>query len=161
VLTGTNHAAGDTLSGNGGNDTLVGGGGSDTLVGGGGNDSLVWDPQDGSIDGGTGNDILQVNGANVTLDLTLLDNSKLIDVEIINITGSGNNTLKLNLADVLDISTVTDTLRVDGNAGDKVHLAAGWTQGANEVIGANTYLTFTQEAGTLLIDSDIVLLPLV
>jgi Ca2+-binding RTX toxin-like protein len=154
MLTGTNHAAGDTLNGNGGNDILIGGGGTDLLFGDAGNDILVWDSLDAGINGGTGNDVLQVNGAGVTLDLRLVDNLVITDVEIINITGTGNNTLKLTLGDVLDISSATDTLRIDGNAGDKVQLS-GWTQGADETIGANLYRTFTQDVATLLIDSDI------
>ena len=160
ILAGTAHS--DDIFGNGGNDVLTGGGGADFLSGGDGNDVLIWDAADsvneGAFNGGTGNDFLQVNGANQTLDLTGLNNNIFVDLEIINITGTGNNTLKLNVGDVLDFSTVTDTLRIDGNKLDKVQIFAGWTQGADQAIGANTYLGFTQtvseQTATLLIDKD-------
>ena len=44
---------------------------------------------------------------------------------------------------------------MDGNVGDVVDRNAGWTQGANQVIGANSYFTYTQGAATLLVDTDI------
>jgi hypothetical protein len=81
--------------------------------------------------------------------------TKIVNVEIINITGSGNNRLELLLQDVLDLSTTTNTLRVDGNAGDTVDRNAGWAQGANQVIGANTYRSYAQGGATLLVDTDI------
>ena len=70
-------------------------------------------------------------------------------------TGSGNNRLELSLLDVLDLSSTTDTLRVDGNAGDTVDRNAGWVQEANQVIGANTYFQYTQGLAVLLVDVDI------
>ena len=89
------------------------------------------------------------------LDLTAVADDVITGVEVINLTGSGNNTLTLNLADVLAISTTTDTLRVDGNAGDTVNRGGGWTQGADQAIGANTYHSYTQGLATLLVDVDI------
>jgi hypothetical protein len=48
------------------------------------------------------------------------------DIEVIDITGSGDNTLRLNLDDLLDASTSTNILKVLGNSGDKVN-AAGFS----------------------------------
>jgi hypothetical protein len=48
------------------------------------------------------------------------------DIEVIDMTGSGDNTLKLNLDDLLDASTSTNILKVLGNSGDKVN-AAGFS----------------------------------
>jgi hypothetical protein len=42
------------------------------------------------------------------------------------VTGSGNNTLQLNLDDLLHASTSTNILKVLGNSGDKVN-AAGFS----------------------------------
>jgi Ca2+-binding RTX toxin-like protein len=55
----------DDLNGGAGNDVLVGGRGSDTLAGRADNDTIIWNNGDGSdlIDGGSGADIQQVNGA--------------------------------------------------------------------------------------------------
>jgi hypothetical protein len=46
-------------------------------------------------------------------------------------TGSGDNTLKLNLDDLLDASTSTNILKVLGNSGDKV-IATGFDDSTTE-----------------------------
>jgi Ca2+-binding RTX toxin-like protein len=51
------------------------------------------------VDGGGGIDTLKLDGAGLTLDLTKISNTRIRDIEIIDIRGSGNNTLKLNLND--------------------------------------------------------------
>jgi Ca2+-binding RTX toxin-like protein len=165
TLTGT--AFDDSLTGNGGNDALNGGAGNDTLVGGAGADNqqgglgddlfqlttLVEFAAGELIDGGAGSDTLQLGGAAQTLNLTLIANNRITGIEVLDITGSDNNTLSLNLADVLDLSFTTNTLRVDGDAGDVVNSAGqGWTVGAEQLAG---YTTYTFGAATLLIDTDI------
>jgi hypothetical protein len=54
------------------------------------------------VDGGGGIDTLQLEGADLTLDLTKISDRRIQDIEVIDITGSGDNTLKLNLDDLLD-----------------------------------------------------------
>jgi len=63
VLTGAD--SNDSLSGDDGNDRLVGAKGTDTMSGDAGNDTLVWNNGDGSdiMDGGVGNDGVEVNGS--------------------------------------------------------------------------------------------------
>jgi hypothetical protein len=70
------------------------------------------------VDGGGGVDTLKLDGAGLTLDLTNISNTRIQDIEIIDIRGSGNNTLKLNLNDLLDASTSTNILKVLGDSGD-------------------------------------------
>jgi hypothetical protein len=55
-----------------------------------------------------------------------ISNTRIQDIEIIDIRGSGDNTLKLNLNDLLDASTSTNILKVLGDSGDKVN-AAGFS----------------------------------
>jgi Ca2+-binding RTX toxin-like protein len=155
VLTG--NSGDNTLSGLGGNDTLDGGGGADVLLGGDGNDTLVWDIIDASVHGGLGTDTLRVDGAGVALDLAGKAGTQIRDVEAINIGGSGDNDLMLSLNEVLAISSTTNVLRIDGNAGDSVTGtdAGSWFHGTDVVIGGNTYESYTQGLGTLLVDSDI------
>ncbi|WP_260403242.1 Ig-like domain-containing protein, partial [Pseudomonas nitroreducens] len=81
------------------------------------------------IEGNGGNDTLRLTGANQVLDLSAWQ-GRLSSVEIIDITGSGDNTLKLSLGDVLDLghrsAFINDgavQLAVKGNAGDKVVLS--------------------------------------
>jgi hypothetical protein len=54
----------------------------------------------------------------LTLDLTKISDRRIQDIEVIDITGSGNNTLQLNLDDLLHASTSTNILKVLGNSGD-------------------------------------------
>ncbi|PJI47424.1 MAG: hypothetical protein CTR55_19790 [Pseudomonas sp.] len=102
--------------------------------------SMVVDPvayfaQDSAhIHGSSGLDTLKLTGANQVLDLTKLtgdnDLAKISSIEKFDITGTGNNTLKISLNDVLNLGE-TDLFRkdgkvqvmVDGDAGDKVQLA--------------------------------------
>jgi hypothetical protein len=62
----------------------------------------------------------KLDGSGITLDLATLVN-KMGATEKIDLTGSGNNTLKLSLADVLAVSD-TPHLFVTDNAGDSVQI---------------------------------------
>ena len=119
---------------------------------------LALDALDPSVNGGADSDTLRLDGAGVTLDLTLIADTVIQNVEIVDLTGSGNNTLTLALADVLAISSSTDTLRVDGNAGDAVNsIGQGWVAGGTvEVFPTVFYQSYTDGAATLLLDPDIV-----
>jgi len=65
IINGTNDP--ETLNGTPGDDVITGLRGNDILRGGAGNDTFVWNPGDGSdtIDGQTGFDVMQFNGANI------------------------------------------------------------------------------------------------
>ena len=86
------------------------------------------DPAGSGIHGGGGIDTLKLTGQNQVLDLTNLG-QKLESIEVIDLTGTGNNTLKLSLTDVLEqggTSLFTNDghmqMMVKGNAGDAVIL---------------------------------------
>jgi hypothetical protein len=121
------------------------------------------------IDGGSERDTLKLD-ANVggqTLNLTTLDNTYIKGVEVIDITGGGNNILRLNIRDMLaihDTNTIDglfNRLLVQGNAGDKVELAGdtgsfagSWSQAGTEVWDGVTYNAYVNASGlndTLLI----------
>ncbi|MNZ34519.1 hypothetical protein D3C78_518980 [compost metagenome] len=83
---------------------------------------------DSSINGGTGVDTLSLTGTGQVLDLATIA-GKLESIEIIDITGTGDNTLNLSLSDVLELGesslfTEDETVQmmVKGNAGDVVNL---------------------------------------
>jgi hypothetical protein len=111
------------------------------------------------IDGGSGIDRIVLSGSGLTLDMTQIANqavsnpdggSRIGSIEKIDLTGTGNNTLKLTLQDVLDIGSANSfaatgrhQLMVMGNSGDSVDLAdstgtTGWTQGTNLSVGGVT-----------------------
>ena len=74
-------------------------------------------------------------------------------IEAFNITGSANNSLSLNLRDVLDMTNNLDhVLRIQGNAGDTVNFGhVGAT--ANTLTAGNTILDEAGLAQTLLASS--------
>ena len=82
----------------------------------------------GEIHGGAGIDTLKLTGQDQILDLTKLA-EKVSSVEIVDLTGTGNNTLILSLGDILQqggTSLFIDDnhmqMMVKGNAGDVVNL---------------------------------------
>jgi Ca2+-binding RTX toxin-like protein len=156
----TGNSAQNVLSGGAGNDTLSGGGGADVLLGGDGNDSFTFDALDLTIagtryDGGAGGDTLRFTGGARSLDLTTLSDERVIGVETIDLTGSGNNKLVLAQGDVLALSDI-DTLTVQGNAGDTLTLVgAGWNAGVDINIGSELYHSYLNANATLLVDADV------
>ncbi len=154
TLTGT--AGSDVLVGGLGNDRLIGAGGIDVLYGGAGNDSLSFGAIDRRLDGGSGTDTLTIDTAGMNLDLAQISNNKITSFELIDITGTGNNSLAFTRLDVLDLSDTSNRLLVNGNAGDKVtSTAQGWAFGGTTTIDSILYRQYTAGAATLLVDADI------
>ena len=150
-------AGDDTLFGGEGDDTLDGGAGADRLSGETGDDTSMYDPVDSLVDGGPGTDILRIATSGTTLDLTSVPDDVITGIEIVDLTGTGNNNLVLRLGDVLALTSTAGTLRIEGNAGDQVIAAdaESWTRVADQVNGNNTYRVYTQGPATLLIDTDV------
>jgi hypothetical protein len=167
-----------------GNDTVTGNGGADVMYGGRGNDTFVLNADNlaelalsignasqdiARINGGTGIDALQLAGAGIDFDLSQVRRSALEGIERINITGSGDNTLRLRLIDVLNfgdnnIWNAGNTngvsgealaaieprrqLRLEGNAGDTVDLSdfANWTRASNEMVDGSNFAVWNHNS---------------
>ncbi len=116
--------------------------------------------QDGSgAHGGMGIDTLKLTGANQVLDITALNSgitNKITGIEVFDLTGSGNNTLKLSMRDVLTLGH-EDLFRADGhtqmmvngNAGDRVELsgmagldAGNWTNQGLAAVNGLAYVVY-------------------
>ncbi len=85
--------------------------------------------EDGDIHTEDGVDVLTLTGSGLVLDLANVE-EKLSSIEVFDITGTGNNTLKLSLGDVLELGAedlfIADghtQLMVKGDASDKVELS--------------------------------------
>ena len=91
------------------------------------------------IQGGAGTDTLDLAGN--------IDFSKVAGFEKITLGGSQNNvTLNLTLDDVLNITrgNLNNTLKIDGESGDHVHMSSDFGPG----VSSGGYTTFTATSGT-------------
>ena len=168
ILTGTSNdelfVAGlgdDILTGNGGTDVFNAGAGDDTIIINNDNLAKLYSNTLSShllarVDGGGGTDTLKLAGANLNLDLTQINNGRIQDIEIINLTGSGDNTLKLDLNNLLDISSETNTLKVVGDSGDKIDIGDGFTKDSQQTkVNYYTYSNANASTAQLWIDQDL------
>jgi hypothetical protein len=103
------------------------------------------------LNGADGDDTLV--GSGVTLHLTTIPDNRILGIETIDITGSGNNTLTLNHREVLNISDESNTLIVRRNAADVVNIGAGWTQILNQTIGLDMFNVYSHGAARLLVQT--------
>ncbi len=136
----------DTLIGNGGMDVLNAGAGNDTITINASNITALAQTGTGNrarVDGGGNIDTLALDGGDLTLDLTNISNIRIQDIEKIDITGSGDNDLILNLNDVLDASTSTNILKVLGNDGDSVNASGFAKISTIETEGSIIYNVYT------------------
>ena len=112
------------LSGNG-SDTITGGGGADVLYGGRGNDTVtVADLNFFRVNGGTGDDTLKL-ALSVDLTATSLLN-KIHNIETIDLSGGGDNTLTIGVSELLRITDSNNRLTLEGDAGDVIDLQGDW-----------------------------------
>lgn len=130
----TDVSAGDTALGLAGNDTISVLGGTFYRV-----------------DGGAGTDTLSLFGGGISLDLTTLASNTISGIEIIDINGSGSNTLTITRDTLLALSDTTDTLIVNMGAGDTLNAAGFGTTGATQTINGTSYTVYTNGAATLLV----------
>ena len=87
-------------------------------------------------DAGAGRDTLRLTGSGQVLDLTQISDADIQGLEAIDISGGGDNTLSLDVNEVLNVSTTTDTLRVVHDEGDAVNYGTGWTVEFPEIIAS-------------------------
>jgi hypothetical protein len=93
----------------------------------------------------------------VTIDLTQAVAKNHIDgVDIIDLTGTGNNTAVLSATELFAMSW-DNYLRFDGNAGDRVTVidTTAWTRAADQNVSGQAYHVWTQAGAQLLIDTDV------
>jgi Ca2+-binding RTX toxin-like protein len=100
-----------------------GNGGSDVIYGGAGDDRIgIRGGQFFRIDGGSGIDTLAFDDHNVQLYLAVIPDVAVRNVEIVDITGTGNNVLEFALRDLRAMVGPSRTLRIVGDALDAVEV---------------------------------------
>jgi len=135
-------------------------------------DASLVNNKDFCLRGQYGIDTLQLTGKNIHLDLTALA-GKVQSTEIINLTGTGNNTLSLTLGDVLqqggkDLFNHSGNVQmmIKGNAGDKVNLSdllptgadvGNWNNSGNVTVGGVVYSVWQHDSldAELLVQSSV------
>lgn len=141
-------AAVDRIVAGDGNDTLIGRGGADVYHGGAGDDTIeIRDVDFQLADGGAGIDTLKLDRSHLDLDLTI-ERGKISDIEAVDMKGNGHNTLTLTALDVLNLSSTSNTLQVDGDHNDRV---IGFDSGWSDDGIADGYHTFTNGEAVLLV----------
>ena len=129
-ITAAGTSAADNFTGNAGADSFTGIATADVVRGGAGDDTISVTALDfANIDGGTGRDALLLAGSNLSLDLTGAGNGGVDNVEVVDLSGSGANTLVLDSLVVFDLTEERDggiaTLDVLGDGDDTVVLTGG------------------------------------
>lgn len=125
LLVGTSVA--ESLVSGQGDDTLNGGGGHDVFRAGEGDDRIEVPGTDFfRIDGGGGVDTIAVMGSNITFDFSLLQADAVRGIEVFDLTGTGSNSLIISAMQVLNLSDLSNTLRVTGDIGDTIQSDDQW-----------------------------------
>src|SRR5688572_28214192 len=175
----------DTLCGGAGRDRLFGGEGNDQLLGGNSHDTLIGGPGADTYEGGAGNDLMVVSSALVTrvdggngddtvnldalgasIDLTGALGDKFANIEKLDLGGQVANSLVLNAQTVLDMAgggfaVPDDTLLVKGDIGDSVNLQGDWTKGetVSDPFGENgAFISYTSGEARVLVESELAVL---
>ena len=103
-----------------------------------------------------GGDTLALDGNSVTLDFSNIDTGLAGNAESIDLTGNGDNTLNLDVNDLLDLSGSANQLLVLGNAGDTVNATGGFTDtGATQAINGTAFDVYSSGSATLLVEQDV------
>lgn len=155
-LSGYGNSANNTIIGNAtfnklvgkdGNDILDGRAGIDRLFSGNGDDLLkIRDFNHDVIDGGFGEDVLEIYGANQRFNLSISGRS-IVGIEKIKFSGAGHNVLTISPQSIHD-----KTLTVDGDAGDSVDLTiGGWLDGGIQ----GDYHLYSQQNTTVKVNTTI------
>ena len=103
-----------------------------------------------------GGDTLALDGNSVTLDFSNIDTGLAGNAESIDLTDNGDNTLNLDVNDLLDLSGSANQLLVLGNAGDTVNATGGFTDtGATQAINGTAFDVHSSGDVVLLAEQDL------
>ncbi|MCP5014893.1 MAG: hypothetical protein GY938_06355, partial [Ketobacter sp.] len=148
-------AGADNLVGTDANDTLFGNGGADAVSAGAGNDVIqVADLNFARIDGGRGEDTLELAATSLSLDLRTVYFEVISGIEVIDLGDNGNG-LSLDKLSLLGLSDQVRVLYVNGGASDWVFTDAGetWTANGTTVVNTITYNRYDNGEASLYVQN--------
>ena len=162
-------AGSGTITGTSGDESLVGSNGADVIDTMGGADSVRAGAGDDvvkiigtdffRIDGGSGFDTLELRGTGLSLDLSAIGNNKIENIESVDLTGTGNNSLAITALELEALGGLTEggktKLIVEGNSGDAVTTTDDWTANSTAMYDGTSYNLFELGNYQLLIDTDV------
>ena len=100
----------------------------------------------GLFDRGDGEDALVFEGSGLEIDLTFLNNGAITNIARLDISGDGDNNLRLSAEDVLDMTNGDNKLFIDGKFGDSFEMLDNFvSRGTENVDGV--YCTHFYNAG--------------
>jgi hypothetical protein len=152
--------------------TMIGNGGVDSFSGGAGNDTLHLGLAGSSdsrflrIEGGSGYDTLALDGGGMALNLTTAGvDGRIHGIERIDL-GNSNNSLTLDIRDVLNMSSGDNQLFITGQSGSVSSLGQGWSHApgglvSDHGISYDSYtlggVAYSQGMANLLVDHTLLL----
>ena len=161
AVTETGTGAVDNFTGNAGDDSFTGIGTDDVVRGGAGDDDISLSSLDfADVDGGNGTDTLVLEGAGQSLDLTG-PRADVESFELIDLTGTGANSLTLDKLSLLGLSDDTSggitTFTVHGDADDTVDLSAdtGWVANGQRTEDGVTFDVYENGNAELLVEDPV------
>ena len=96
----------------------------------------------GLFDGGDGEDTLVFEGSGLEIDLTFLNNGAITNIEGLDISGDGDNNLRLSAEDVFDMTDGDNKPFIDGNSGDSVEMSDNFVNQITENVDGVHYTHF-------------------
>ena len=96
----------------------------------------------GLFDRGDSEDALVFEGSGLEIDLTFLNNGAITNIERLDISGDGDNNLRLSAEDVLDMTDGDNKLFIDGNSGDSVEMSDNFVNQITENVDGVHYTHF-------------------
>ena len=146
----------NVIQGNDADNRIDGMGGLDSLMGNGGNDRLTIHTGQERVAGGSGVDTLQFGADLSFLNLAGLSGTSLTGIEAIDMRNGSASIARFSLDQMLALSTESNSLKIDGDAGDQLQIGTGWQRGISSTAGYDQYsLTEGGETGIVLVGQNV------
>ncbi len=150
------NALANVIQGNDADNQIDGMGGLDTLIGNGGNDRLTIHTGQERVAGGSGADTLQFGADLSFLNLQGLSGTSLTGIEAIDMRNGNATTVRFTLDQMLALSGESNSMKIDGDAGDQLQIGTGWLRATSSTAGYDQYSASAgSETGMVLVGQNV------